>query len=37
VRPPAHRELESLRGEADLLIEGHSDNGYELVLDYDLG
>lgn len=29
--------LENLRGEADLLIEGHSDDGYELVLRYDLG
>ncbi|HLN77590.1 MAG TPA: DUF3224 domain-containing protein [Nocardioidaceae bacterium] len=29
--------LESLRGEADLVIEGHSDNGYELVLHYSLG
>lgn len=29
-------ELENLRGEADVLIEGHSDDGYELVLHYDL-
>lgn len=29
--------LENLRGEADLLIEGHSDEGYELVLHYALG
>lgn len=28
--------LESLRGEADLEIVGHSDDGYELVLHYDL-
>lgn len=30
-------ELADLRAEADLLIEGHSENGYELVLHYDLG
>jgi hypothetical protein len=29
--------LETLRGEADLVIDGHSDDGYELVLRYDLG
>lgn len=29
--------LESLRGEADLSIGGHSDDGYELVLSYDIG
>lgn len=29
--------LESLRGEAELVIEGHSEDGYELVLHYDLG
>ncbi len=29
--------LESLRGEADLRIEGHRDDGYELTLSYDLG
>jgi len=28
--------LEGLRGEADLSIGGHSDDGYELVLSYDL-
>ena len=28
--------LEGLRGEADLTIAGHSDDGYELVLRYDL-
>ena len=28
--------LESLRGEAELAIGGHSDDGYELVLSYDL-
>jgi uncharacterized protein DUF3224 len=28
--------LEGLRGEADLAIGGHSDDGYELVLSYDL-
>lgn len=28
--------LESLRGEADLRIAGHSDEGYELVLAYDI-
>jgi len=29
--------LTDLRGEADLLIEGHSESGYELVLHYALG
>jgi hypothetical protein len=29
--------LETLRGEADLVIAGHSEDGYELVLRYDLG
>jgi hypothetical protein len=29
--------LETLRGEADLVIAGHSEDGYELVLHYDLG
>lgn len=29
--------LETLRGEAVLSIVGHSDNGYELVLSYDVG
>lgn len=29
--------LEGLRGEAELSIAGHSDDGYELVLSYDLG
>ncbi|NUR07189.1 MAG: DUF3224 domain-containing protein [Nocardioidaceae bacterium] len=28
--------LEHLRGEAELRIAGHSDDGYELVLSYDL-
>jgi len=28
--------LEGLRGEAELTIDGHSDDGYELVLHYDL-
>ena len=28
--------LETLRGEAELLIAGHSDDGYELVLHYEL-
>lgn len=28
--------LENLRGEAELSIAGHSDDGYELVLCYDL-
>ncbi len=28
--------LENLRGEAELTIAGHSDDGYELVLAYDL-
>ena len=28
--------LETLRGEAELRIAGHSDDGYELVLSYDL-
>ena len=28
--------LEGLRGEAELRIAGHSDDGYELVLSYDL-
>ena len=28
--------LESLRGEAELEIAGHSDDGYELVIHYDL-
>jgi hypothetical protein len=28
--------LEALRGEAELEIAGHSDDGYELVLRYDL-
>jgi hypothetical protein len=28
--------LETLRGEAELSIGGHSDDGYELVLAYDL-
>ena len=28
--------LEGLRGEAELKIAGHSDDGYELVLSYDL-
>ena len=28
--------LTGLRGEADLVIEGHADDGYELVLHYDL-
>jgi len=28
--------LETLRGEAELRIGGHSDDGYELVLSYDL-
>lgn len=30
-------ELAALRGEADLVIAGHSEDGYELVLRYDLG
>jgi hypothetical protein len=29
--------LETLRGEAELSIAGHSENGYELVLSYDVG
>ena len=29
--------LENLRGEAHLTIAGHSDDGYELVLSYDVG
>jgi hypothetical protein len=29
--------LETLRGEADVSIAGHSDNGYELALTYSLG
>jgi hypothetical protein len=29
--------LETLVGEAELAIGGHSDDGYELVLSYDLG
>jgi hypothetical protein len=29
-------DLQGLRGEADLSIAGHSDDGYELVLSYDL-
>lgn len=29
--------LTTLRGEAELLIQGHSDEGYELVLSYELG
>ena len=29
--------LEGLRGEAELTIAGHSEDGYELVLSYDLG
>ena len=29
--------LEHLRGEAELSITGHSDDGYELVLSYDVG
>ena len=29
--------LEALRGEAELRIAGHSEDGYELVLSYDLG
>jgi hypothetical protein len=28
--------LESLRGEADLSIAGHSDDGYEIELRYDI-
>lgn len=28
--------LSGLRGEAELKIAGHSDDGYELVLDYDI-
>jgi hypothetical protein len=28
--------LTGLRGEADLVIEGHAEDGYELVLHYDL-
>jgi hypothetical protein len=30
-------ELATLAGEAELAIAGHSDDGYELVLSYDLG
>jgi hypothetical protein len=30
-------DLVELRGEAELLIEGHNEDGYELVLHYDLG
>ena len=29
--------LEHLRGEADLSISGPSENGYDLVLAYDIG
>lgn len=29
--------LETLRGEAELSIAGHSDDGYPLVLDFDIG
>ena len=29
--------LEHLRGEADLSIAGHSDDGYQLVLSFDVG
>ena len=29
--------LENLRGEAHLTIAGHSDDGYELILSYDIG
>jgi len=29
--------LENLRGEGHLTIAGHSDDGYELVLSYDIG
>jgi hypothetical protein len=29
-------ELADLRGEAELTLAGHSDDGYELVLSYDL-
>jgi hypothetical protein len=29
--------LEQLRGEAELRIAGHSEDGYELVLSYELG
>jgi hypothetical protein len=29
--------LENLRGEADLSIAGHSDDGYPFVLSYDIG
>lgn len=29
--------LEGLRGEAEVVIAGHSEDGYELVLHYDLG
>lgn len=29
--------LENLRGESDLSIAGHSDDGYPFVLSYDLG
>lgn len=28
--------LERLRGEAELVVDGHSDDGHELVLSYDL-
>lgn len=28
--------LENLRGEAELRIAGHSDDGYELILSYDI-
>ena len=30
-------DLETLAGEAELAIAGHGDDGYELVLRYDLG
>jgi hypothetical protein len=29
--------LTGLRGEAEIVVAGHSDNGYELVLSYDIG
>ena len=29
--------LEKLAGEAELAIAGHSENGYDLVLNYEIG
>ena len=29
--------LTDLRGEAEIVVAGHGENGYELVLGYDIG